>query len=291
MARWLFVIGLIGWSCATGQAPKGAAFPAGTKVERDVAYGSHARHKLDVMVPPSEKPLPVVIWIHGGGWEQGDKGGNPAVALLYRGYAVVGINYRYSSQAIFPAQIHDCKAAVRYLRDNAKKYNLDADHFAVWGASAGGHLSLLMGTSHEVKELEGESTSKADTKVQAVVDWFGPTDLAKLSPGFASNNPITKLLGGTTGQKADLATLANPITHLGKNDAPVLIFHGDEDSLVPFSQSELFEVAAKKAGVPCELVKLPKANHGGPEFTRQVNAEALRKKRDDFLDQYLKPKR
>ncbi|MGL6075589.1 MAG: alpha/beta hydrolase fold domain-containing protein [Fimbriiglobus sp.] len=289
MWRWLAVLVLTTTSVAFAQTSKGPKLPDGTSVNKDLAYGKHERQKLDLFVPKSETPLPVVIWIHGGGWEAGDKSGNPAIALLTQGYAVVGINYRLSQHAVFPAQIEDCKAAIRYLRDNAKKHNLDPDHFAVWGASAGGHLSLLLGTSHGVKDLEGEE-SKTSTQVQAVCDWFGPTDLVKLSPSFAKNNPITKLIGGTTGEKADLAKAANPITHLTKDDAPVLIFHGDEDSLVPLSQSELFAAAAKKTGIECELVTFNKANHGGTEFMKQVNSEAQRKKRDDFFAKYLKPK-
>jgi acetyl esterase/lipase len=280
----LVLLGMSGSLMA--QAPKGSPYPAGTDVQKDVAYGSHARQKLDVFVPKSDKPLPLVIWIHGGGWEAGDKAGNPAVSLLAKGYAVAGINYRYSQQALFPAQILDCKAAVRYLRDNAKKYNIDPNHIAVWGASAGGHLSLLMGTTAGVEELEEKS--KTSSRVQAVVDWFGPTDLVKLSPSFVTTNPITKLIGGTTGEKTNLAILANPITHLTKDDAPVLIFHGDKDQLVPLSQSELFDAAMKKLNLECDFVTIKNADHGGKEFQAQVSSEANKKKLVDFLDKHLK---
>lgn len=274
---------------AVAQAPKGGGMPSGTKVVKDVAYGKHERNKLDVFTPPSEKPLPLVIWIHGGGWEAGSKENNPATALLAQGYAVAGINYRYSTQAPFPAQLHDCQAAIRFLRDNAKKYNIDPDHVGVWGASAGGHLVSLLGTAGDVPELDGDPKSTTSMKIQAVVNWFGPTDLARMSPAGAPANPITKLLGGGLPEKAELAKSANPITHVSKGDAPFLIVHGDNDRLVPLVQSELLHEALKKTGVASELVVFPKAGHGDGPFREAGMKEDHRKKLIGFLDKYLKP--
>src|SRR5262249_38247477 len=157
--------------------PKAPNIPEGTQTTRDLRYGPHQeRNTLDLYVPKSDTPLPLVIWVHGGGWQDGN---NPAMQLLKSGYAVASINYRLSQHAVFPAQIEDCKAAVRLLRANAKKYNLNPDAFGAWGASAGGHLVALLGTSGEVKELEGEVGESKDTssRVQAVVDFYGPTDL------------------------------------------------------------------------------------------------------------------
>src|SRR5688572_31627028 len=161
--RILTPLAVVGFALAVGTAAgqqpkaKGPNLPAGTKAEKDIAYGDHERQKLDVFVPKADKPLPLVMWVHGGGWEGGSKdGGNPAVGMLYRGYAVAAINYRLSKHAVFPAQIHDVKAAVRFLRSNAKTYNLDPDRFGAAGASAGGHLVVLLGTSCGVKDLEGE---------------------------------------------------------------------------------------------------------------------------------------
>lgn len=247
---------------AFAQAPKG--LPAGTTVEKDVSYGPHERNKLDVFVPKSDAPLPLIIWVHGGGWEGGSKESNPVIPLLGKGFAVASINYRYSKQAPFPAQIHDCKAAVRFLRANAKKYNLDPDRFGAWGASAGGHLVALLGTTGDVKELEGDvGTKGVSSRVQAVCDWFGPTDLIKLSPPVAQNNPVTRLLGGDTGEKAALAKQANPITHCTKDSCPFLILHGDKDTLVPVSQSELLHEALKKCGVASTLIVVAGAGHSG----------------------------
>ena len=287
--RWLFLTAACVLSSPlSAQAPKSPDAPDGSQSLKDVSYGPHVRNKLDLTVPKSDKPLPLVIWVHGGGWEFGDKSPNPAVLLLAKGYAVASVNYRYSQQAVFPAQLHDCKAAVRFLRDNAAKYNLDPNAFGVWGASAGGHLVALLGTTGDVPELEGDAKTKTSSSVQAVCDWFGPTDLTKLSPKGAASNPVTKLLGGSTGEKAELAALANPITHATKNDAPFLTFHGDKDSLVPVSQSELLQAALAKAGVESELVVLKGADHGNGEFRTQVGSAENRKKLLAFFDKHLK---
>jgi acetyl esterase/lipase len=266
--------------------------PDGVKAERNLEYGTHERHKLDVFVPKGDGPFPLVIWVHGGGWEGGSKEGNPAVALLNKGFAVAGVNYRLSKHAAFPAQIHDCKAAVRYLRANAKKYNLDPERFGAWGASAGGHLVALMGTAGDVKDLEGDVGTKAgSSRVQAVCDWFGPTDLLKLSPPRALNNPITRLLGGPTGEKKDLAVAADPITHVTTDDPPFLIMHGTNDPLVPLSQSELLEAALKKAKIECEMLVFKDAGHGDPEFRKQLQSDANKSKIPDFFAKNLKAKK
>jgi acetyl esterase/lipase len=258
--------------------PKGSKLPAGTAEYRDLSYGTHKeRNNLDLFVPKSDSPVPLVLWVHGGGWSGGSKEGiNPALRLLDHGYAVAATNYRLSQQAVFPAQIEDVKAAVRFLRMNAKKYNLDPERFGAWGGSAGGHLVALLGTTGAVKEFDTDSNKNTSSNVQAVIDFFGPTDLLKLSPPDAANNPITRLLGGTTGEKKDLAMKANPITHVTKDDPPFLIVQGDADPLVPANQSELLAAALKKAGVECELVILKGAGHGGAQFGTK-----------EMLDKYL----
>jgi len=144
---------------AADQAKRRPPLPPGTQVHRDLEYvaGGHARQKLDLYLPArSDRPLPVLVWVHGGAWLGGSKENCPAVPLVARGYAVASINYRLSQHATFPAQIEDCKAAIRWLRAHAGKYHLDAGHIGAWGASAGGHLVALLGTSGGVKELEGQ---------------------------------------------------------------------------------------------------------------------------------------
>lgn len=277
---------VVGFAPAVAQGPK---LPDGTAAERNLKYGPHERNVLDVYTPKSDKPLPLVVWVHGGGWQGGSKDSNPALFLLANGYAVAGVNYRYSSHAAFPAQLHDCKAAVRFLRANAKKYNLDPDHIGVWGASAGGHLVALLGTTGDVKELEGEvGTTGVSSRVQAVCDWFGPTDLLRLSPPGAQPNAVTRLIGGDLGEKKELAKSADPITHITKDDAPFLIIHGDADKLVPLAQSELLHAALKTGGVPSELLVFSKAGHGDAEFRTQMAASESRAKLTGFFDKHLK---
>ncbi len=192
-----------------------------------------------------------MIWIHGGGWQNGNKGGGPALALLEQGFAVATINYRLSGDAIFPAQIHDCKAAVRHLRGKAKEYGIDPERFGVWGSSAGGHLVALVGTSGDVKELEGEvgEFTSVSSRVQAVCDWFGPTDFLKMGGRHDdAGSPESKLIGGPIQDNKELVAKANPITYVSADDPAFLIQHGDKDPAVPYNQSELGEVPLGEAG-------------------------------------------
>ena len=277
--------------------PKGSKLPAGTAEHRDLRYGPHKeRNKLDLFVPKSEKPLPLIIWIHGGAWLGGSKdGGNPAMQFLRQGYAVAAINYRLSQHAIFPAQIEDCKAAVRFLRANANKYNLNPDAFGVWGASAGGHLVALLGSSGDVKELEGKVGDHTDvsSRVHCVVDFFGPTDLTKMAEQAlptskfdhnGPNSPESKLIGGPIQENKDKAAKANPITFVTKDDPPFLILHGDQDPLVPLGQSEILLKALKKEGVSAELVVVKGGGHGGKGFATPENTEKIAK----FFEKHLK---
>ena len=249
------------------------AIPADVKVYRDVHYGPHEeRNLLDVYVPAgSVEPLPLVIWIHGGGWQNGSKAtGGPAISLLSQGFAVASINYRLSGDDVFPAQIEDCKAAIRFLRARAEDYNVDPRRFGVWGSSAGGHLVALLGTSGDVKDLEGAvgDFDEVTSRVQAVCDWFGPTDLLQMGGRHDdAESPESKLIGGPIQERKAEAARANPIAYVSPDDPPFLIMHGSSDPAVPFHQSELLEAALKKVGVESTLVKLVGAGHGGPEFT------------------------
>ncbi len=260
--------------------PTGAArqrpLPEGTQAYRDVHYGPHeTRNLYDLFVPKpageakEAKPLPLVIWIHGGGWQNGNKGGGPALALLEQGFAVATINYRLSGDAIFPAQIHDCKAAVRHLRGNAKKYGIDPERFGVWGSSAGGHLVALVGTSGDVKEIEGNvgDFTSVSSRVQAVCDWYGPTDFLKMGGRHDdAGSPESKLIGGPIQDNQELVAKANPITYVSADDPAFLIQHGDQDPAVPYNQSELLRDALEKAKVPVTLVCIEGEGHGGPGF-------------------------
>jgi len=247
------------------------------RVLKDLPYvrDGHERQKLDLYLPlNAQAPLPLVIWIHGGGWQNGSKEGCPARFLTQQGFAVASVNYRLSGHAVFSAQIEDCKAAVRWLRAHAREHNLDPDHFGAWGSSAGGHLVALLGTSGDVMEWEtvGEHRD-VSSRIQAVCDWFGPTDLlqmdqqARESGGRpfhdAPNSPESKLIGGPIQERREQAAKANPIVYVTKDDPPFLIAHGDADPLVPIGQSRLLETALKQAGVDVTLYVVEKGSHGG----------------------------
>lgn len=239
--------------------------------------GTNVANLLDIYLPEKvDKPVPVVVWIHGGGWANGDK--SPSKQFLQlppRGFAVASINYRLSGEAPFPAQIYDCKGAIRYLRAHAKEYQIDPDRIGVWGVSAGGHLAALLGTSGDVKELEGNvgGNLNVSSRVQAVSDYAGPTDLGQVfaqgadMPAFVNNAVLRgyyeNLLGGGPVEKhPELIRLANPITYITADDPPFQIFHGDKDVMVPVGQAQLLADALKAKGVECDYTILPGMGHG-----------------------------
>ena len=286
-----------------------AAEPAEFTTSPDIVYATvgDAKLKLDLVAPKGPGPHPCLVCFHGGAWKAGNRKDltKPAIfapggkeksqefslleMLARKGYAAASVSYRLAPGAKFPAQIIDAKTAVRFLRTNAVKYDLDPERFGALGFSAGGHLAALLGTTGDVPE-SGDTKSKTSSRVSAVCDWFGPTDLSKLAPDGGASSPITKLLGGTptAKAKAKLAEQANPIAHISKGDAAFLTFHGDKDALVPLSQSEILHEALTKAGIESELVVLKGANHGDGEFLSQVSSEANRKKLVEFFDKHLK---
>ena len=266
----------------------------------DLQYveGGHERNRLDLYLPEKAPEndqhgrLPLVVWIHGGGWEMGSKDGCPIMYLATKGYVVASINYRLSQHAVFPAQIEDCKAAIRWLRANAAKYHIDPEHIGVSGGSAGGHLVALLGTTAGVKELEGGAPAQrvggdADqsSRVQCVVDFFGPADFVHWDPAFNRQvyAMITNLLGGPANKNAKKARAASPLYYVDKDSAPLLIFHGDKDALVPLSQSEALAEAMKKAGVEVKFVVVKGNGHGGPGFDSPENRKLI----EDFLARHL----
>src|SRR5262245_3855241 len=273
------------------------ALPPGVHVLRDLEYAKVGDRSLllDLYLPeqPAQGPLPLVVWIHGGAWRGGSKNDCPAVRLVPDGYAVASVEYRLSQVAQFPAQIEDCKAAIRWLRGNAAKYHFDPDHVGTWGASAGGHLVALLGTSGGEAELEGKLGEHLDasSRVQAVCDWFGPTDFLQIAAQSlansridhdAANSPEAFLLGGPIQENKGKAARANPITYITPDDPPFLIMHGDRDDTVPIGQSELLEAALKKAGVQVTFHTVKGAGHGfgSPELFQMVR---------QFFDKQLQP--
>jgi acetyl esterase/lipase len=272
--------------------------PAGIKAERNIPYVENGHHNqvLDIYLPenPSEKPLPLMIWIHGGAWMAGSQANPPVLYLVKKSFAVASIQYRFSKDAIWPAQSYDCKAAIRFLRANAGKYNFDANRFAVGGDSAGGHLAAFIGTSGDVKEMEGDlGNTNVSSRVQAVVDWFGPTDITVIGAQSGphsmiqhddAKSPEALLLGGTVQEKKELAKTANPLTYIDKNDPPFLIMHGDNDQLVPLAQSTMLAKALIDAGVEVTMKTIPGAGHEDPKFRSPENQRLI----EEFLRGALK---
>ena len=215
--------------------------------------------------------------------------------LATHGFAAAVIDYRLSSEALFPAQIYDCKAAVRWLRANAAKHGLDAAHIGAWGESSGGHLASLLGVAGNVAALEGDAgNTNESSQVQAVVDFFGPTDFlqmeAHILPGSwlhhdSPDSPESRLIGGPIQENRDKAEQANPIKYATRDAPPFFIAHGEQDLLVPCNQSELLFEALKKAGDNVTFYKIAGAGHGDPAFDSVMMRAAVLA----FLDKYLKP--
>ena len=276
--------------CSGSEAPAG--LPEGTAVHRDLAYVTHGhpRQKLELYGPGVDAPAPLVVYIHGGAFRAGDKAEHPPLEYLAEGYALAAINYRLSQHALFPAQIEDCKAAVRWLRAHAKEYGLDPRRVAVGGSSAGGHLAAMVGTAHHVKAFDVGEHLDVSSRVQAVLDYFGPTDFLQMDahrpPGGmvhdTPDSPESQLVGGPIQENPDRVARANPITYVTAGAPPFLIVHGDRDPLVPHHQSVLLATALEKAGVPVTFYTVEGGGHGGfedpkvDELTKAFLEEHLR---------------
>jgi len=262
--------------------------------------------KLDIYLPDEgDGPFPVIISIHGGafmGCDKGDLQVLPMLEGLKRGYAVVAINYRLSREATFPALVHDAKAAVRWIRANARRYHFDPGKIAAWGSSAGGYLASILGTSAGVPELEDLSLGNPDfpSNVQAVVDWFGPTDFLKMDeqlaalglsppPGMehsGANSPESLLLGQRITEIPDRVRAANPETYITAAAPPFLLQHGTRDAVVPVQQSINFAARLRSSLGPdrVTLDLLEGAEHADPRFEAPENVQRVL----DFLDKHLK---
>jgi acetyl esterase/lipase len=264
------------------------------RLDQPYAGNENAKQRVDVYLPKkrnSEKPLPVIALIHGGGWVNGDRlgYGAQAIQLARTGdYAAVTVGYRLTKEATWPAQVHDCKAAIRWIRAHAKELNLDADQIAVWGSSAGGHLSSLLGTSGDVKELEGNlgPHTSFSSRVQAVVNLCGPEDFTQALMFDKEGKPIWKddavsdLLGGIAQEKIAEAKAASPLTYVSQDDPPFITFHGTKDQRVAFLHAEAIHAALQKAGVTSLFVPITDGGHSsvshpevkvrGQQFTDKV---------------------
>ncbi len=268
--------------------------PADVEVVRDVEYGTGGGRplKLHLLRPRTlpKDPMPVLVWVHGGAWIGGNKdsGLRMLAPFVQRGYLGATIEYRLSREAKWPAQIEDCKCAIRFLRAKAREYNIDPDRIGAWGSSAGGHLVAMLGLSADARDLEGAGGwPQFSSRVQAVCDWFGPSDFLKMkdSPSRIDRTkptcPEAQLIGGALDAIPDKAAKASPVTYISKGVPPFLIMHGDKDDVVPFNQSEILHEALKKAGADTTFHPVKGAGHGfgGPEIMKQVS---------DFFDKHLR---
>ena len=251
-------------------------------LDEPYADNENPKQKVDLYLPKkrnTDKPLPVVALIHGGGWVNGDRLGYAAAAIQFArtgDYASVAVGYRLTKEAHWPSQIFDCKAAIRWIRAHAKEYNLDPNKIAVMGSSAGGHLSSLIGTSGDVRELEGGlgPSTTFSSRVQCVVNLCGPEDFTQALMFDKDMKPILKddavigLLGGNYEEKPAEALAASPVTHVTDDDPPFITFHGTADKRVAFLHAEAIHAALKQAGVPSLLVPITDGGHssvGHPE--------------------------
>jgi acetyl esterase/lipase len=260
-----------------------------------------AAQKLDLYLPEgAQGATPVIVWLHPGGFTMGNKDMiKPLVApMLERGYAVVSVDYRLAGEATFPAQIYDAKAAVRWVRANAAKYNFDSDKIAAWGISAGSTLAALLGTSSHVKELEDLSMGNAaeSGRVNAVVSWYGPTNFLTLdsqhiqlghkSKQATETSGESKLMGGSLTQVPEKYRTASAIVHITDACPPFYIQHGKADEVIPYLQSVMFaaalEAAIGKAKVTLNLIE--NAGH----FDRIHSSSSNINTSLDFLDRQLK---
>ena len=281
----------------------GPALPDSARLLENLPYAGtdNPRQMLDLILPKERatNPLPVVVFIHGGGWRNGQKnGGRRRVAPFVETgeFAGASVGYRLSGEAKWPTQIHDCKAAIRWIRANAKKYNLDPERIGVWGTSAGGHLVTMLGTSGDVASMDGSIGPHTDvsSRVTCVANFFGPTNFLTMNstaiPGAtldhdATDSPESLLIGSPIQESPEKVATANPITYVSADDPPFLNVHGTMDPLVSFNQSELLHAALQKSEVDTTLITINGGGHGrgfGPNVTEVV---------ERFFDHHLSEKR
>ncbi|PKA99675.1 acetyl esterase/lipase [Flavobacteriaceae bacterium MAR_2009_75] len=269
-------------------------FPKGTILHGNVNYANDTlqKHLLDIYLPQKVSgKIPLVVFVHGGGWISNDKYAdigymkNTVAEIINNGYALASIDYRFATQAIFPAQIQDCNSAVSFLFDNAEKYGFDTERFALMGFSAGGHLASFQGLSNnnQIDDFFMSDTSR-DFSFEAVVDFYGPSELILFPGANDPKSPEALLIGAVPLDRPDLAKTASPTNYVDKNDPPFLIIHGEKDDLVSPSHSQLLSSWLTVKGVENELIMVKDAPHYGEMF----DVDDIRTKVIAFLEKNLK---
>jgi acetyl esterase/lipase len=279
----LLPLGLMAIAACGLQAGAAVAAPS---VQADVQYATSAAGeplRLDLYLPDSGAGAPLVVWVHGGGWENGNKSAMPLEPVIERGFAVASLDFSPASKAPFPGQVHEIKAAIRFLRAEAKQYGYDASRIAIAGASSGAHLAAVVGTSNGRTELEGTlgDHRSESSAVHAIVSYFAATNLttilAQSTPfGLGVREPALKRLLGALPKDAEpLARLASPVFQVDRNDPPLLLFHGDQDPQMPINQSHELDGAYKQQGLDAELIVVHGAAHGGNAFYSPENVQRV----------------
>lgn len=229
---------------------------------------------LDLHRPEKTEKAPLIVYVHGGAWRSGSREQMPLGDLVRAGVAIASVDYRLSPEAPFPANVHDIKAAIRFLRAHAEKWSLATDRIAIAGSSAGGHLAALVGLTNGHPELEGKIGDHPNQKsdIAAVVSFYGASNLTTIlsqstAHGLKVRVPtLTLLFGGPVEEKTALARLASPVFHIDRADPPVLLIHGDQDPQMPIEQSRELAEACRKAGVSVRFDIVEGGLHGGQGF-------------------------
>jgi acetyl esterase/lipase len=260
---------------------------AAGEVRRDIDYARVGDEtlKLDLHIPNGKIRAPLIVWVHGGAWRSGSKSDMPLGKMLEAGYAIASVDYRLSTVARFPAQIHDLKASIRFLRAEGSKWGLPTKKIVVAGDSAGAHLAALVGVSNRSAELEGSVGSflATSSSVQGIISFYGAADLLTIlhqsTPhGVNMRVPALELLlGGQPQDKPELARLASPVFHVDSSAPPLLLLHGDQDPQMPINQSLELQGAYEKAKARVQLVVVHGAAHGGALFYDEERVAKVQK--------------
>lgn len=275
-------------------------FANGVKAWRDVVYQTNPGYRpqiVDIYMPPTPGPHPLILYIHGGGWVAGHTRHSGALAnfpevlaaLAAEGFTVASLEYRLAGEARFPAQLQDVNASLRFLRGHAGEYRIDPARLGVWGGSAGGHLSALAAVT--CKDTALDPAAGNDQCIQAAAIWYGVFDFAPMSASADGNAAGGRLLGCDKACPADKIASVSPVTYIDRKDPPFLLIHGELDRVVPAAQSRIGEAALRKAGVPVETIYIPGVDHSfigsTPEATRDATLKATNATFDFFRARLL----
>lgn len=254
------------------------------EITKDIVYAEAdgKRLQLDIYKPKAPKEPYLIVWVHGGAWNTGSKE-NPPLGLLPFGYALASVDFRASTEKPFPADVHDIKAAIRFLRANASKYGYKSDKIIIWGSSSGGHLAALVATTNNNSALEGNlgNFTNTSSSVQACIDFFGPTNfltiLNQSTPhGLNVRLPaLAILLGKPLDQVTELAKTASPVYQVDANDPPLFIVHGEQDIQVPINQSIELMSAYKSKNLKVQIEFIPDAGHSSPAYAKKELMEKI----------------